>query len=100
MLNFEHVLTIGLTMAQQFEITAEDSKKARLPHDLLLINLIFNHILVFVACLTTTVLVDYIVIVPIASAILLVSIFIGAQRSKNNVLKGKTSWYVSGHWQL
>jgi hypothetical protein len=87
-------------MAQQFEITAEDSKKARLPHDLLLINLIFNHVLVFVACLTTTVLVDYIAIVPITSAILLISIFIGAQRAKNNVVKGKTSWYVSGHWQL
>jgi len=87
-------------MAQQFEITAEDSRKARVPHDILLINLIFNHILVFVACLTTTVLVDYIAIVPIISALLLISIFIAAQRAKAGARSGKTNWYVSGHWQL
>ena len=82
-------------MAQQFEITAEDSKNAKIPHDLLLINLIFNHVLVFVACLTTGVLIDYIAIVPITSALLLITIFIGAQRAKSNA-----SWYVNGHWQL
>ena len=87
-------------MAQQFEITPEDSKKARVPHDILLINLIFNHILVFVACLTATVLLDYIAIVPVTSALLLIAIFIGAQRAKANVKTCKTSWYVSGHWQL
>ncbi|MCK4918733.1 MAG: hypothetical protein KAS02_03035 [Candidatus Pacebacteria bacterium] len=82
-------------MAQQFEITAEDSKKAKIPHDLLLINLIFNHVLVFVACLTTGVLIDYIAIVPITSVLLLITIFIGAHRAKS-----KASWYVNGHWQL
>jgi len=87
-------------MAQQFEITVEDSKKARMPHDILLINLIFNHVLVFVACLTTTLLVDYIAIVPVISALSLITIFIVAQRAKNGVKSGTTSWYVSGHWQL
>ena len=82
-------------MAQQFEISSEDSKKAKVPHDLLLINLIFNHILVFVACLTTSVLLDYILIVPIVSALLLITVFIGARRAQS-----RSSWYVSGHWQL
>ena len=82
-------------MAEHFTISEDDAKKARLPHDILLINLIFNHILVFVACLTTTVLVEYIAVVPILSAVLLINIFIGARRAKS-----KHSWYVSGHWQL
>lgn len=87
-------------MAQQFEISADESKKAKIPHDLLLINLIFNHIFVFVACLTATVLFDYILIVPILSALLLVTVFIGAKRARLNVSQSNTSWYVSAHWQL
>lgn len=82
-------------MSQQYEITPEDAKKAKVPHDILLINLIFNHILVFVACLTTSVLLEYIFIVPIASIIALIYIFIGAKRAQL-----KANWYVSGHWQL
>lgn len=84
-----------MNMAQQFEITEADAKKAKVPHDILLINLIFNHILILVACLTTSVLIDYIAIVPIISAVLILSIFIGAQKAKSTA-----SWYVSGHWQL
>ncbi len=35
----------------QFEVTEEERKKAKIPHDLFLVNLINNHILIFVATL-------------------------------------------------
>jgi hypothetical protein len=87
-------------MAQQFAVSAEDGKKARIPHDILLVNLIFNHILVFVACLASTILLEYIFIVPILSVLLLSTIFIGAQRARVRLSNSGSGWYVSGHWQL
>jgi len=87
-------------MGQQFAISAEESKKARVPHDILLVNLIFNHILVFVACLASSALLDYIFIVPIASIVLLTIIFIGAHRARSRAIDSSGSWYVSAHWQL
>lgn len=82
-------------MSLRFEISAEDAKKAKIPHEIFLTNLIFNHILVFVAIISASSLAKYAVIVPVISMILIATIMIGAQRAKKNA-----SWYVSGHWQI
>ena len=82
-------------MTMQFNITEEESKKARLPHEIFLINLIFNHILVFVAILSASALTHYVVIVPILSVLCILFLIFGAKRAKT-----KASWYVNGHWQL
>ena len=85
----EHIMTM------QFTISEEESKKAKHPHDIFLLNLIFNHILIFVAILSASSLAQYVVIVPIISVMSMIYIFIGAARAKT-----KSSWYVNGHWQL
>lgn len=84
-----------ITMTMQFEISEQESKQARHPHDIFLLNLILNHILIFVAILSASSLAKYVVIVPILSVLSMVYIFIGAARAKN-----KATWYVNGHWQL
>ena len=82
-------------MAMQFEISEQDSKKAKIPHEIFLTNLIFNHILLFVTIISASSLAHYVVIVPIFSILSLIAIFIGARRART-----KASWYVSGHWQI
>jgi len=78
-----------------YDVSAEDLKKARVPHEIFLTNLIFNHVLVFVAILSASSLIQYIVIVPVFSFVSLAYLFWGAGRAKKNA-----SWYVSGHWQI
>ncbi|MCW8955261.1 MAG: hypothetical protein OQL09_00130, partial [Gammaproteobacteria bacterium] len=79
-------------MTLKFEISEQDSRKAKIPHEIFLTNLIFNHVLVFVAILSASSLTQYVVVVPIASILSLVYLFWGASRAKQNA-----SWYVSGH---
>ena len=78
-----------------YDISPEDLKKARVPHEVFLTNLIFNHVLVFVAILSASSLIQYIVIVPIFSFVSLAYLFWGARRAKKNA-----AWFVSGHWQI
>lgn len=82
-------------MSLQFTISEIEAKQAKIPHDIFLVNLIFNHILVFATILTASSLTQYIVVVPIFSILSTLYIFWGAQRAKN-----KYSWYVNGHWQV
>lgn len=79
----------------KYDISPEDIKKSRVPHEVFLTNLIFNHILMFVAIMSASSLTQYIVIIPIFSVVSLVYLFWGAQRAKKTA-----SWYVSGHWQI
>ncbi len=79
-----------------YDISPQDLKKARVPHEVFLTNLIFNHVLVFVALLSAgSPLIQYIMIVPIFSFVSMAYLFWGARRAKNNA-----PWYVSGHWQI
>ncbi|RDH86100.1 MAG: hypothetical protein DIZ80_01120 [endosymbiont of Galathealinum brachiosum] len=79
----------------KFDISPEDIKKARVPHEVFLTNLIFNHVLVFVAVMSASSLTHLIVVIPIFSVVSLVYLFWGAQRAKT-----RASWYVNGHWQI
>lgn len=82
-------------MPSTYAISESEIKQAKHPHDIFLLNLIFNHILVFASILSASSLAQYIVIVPIFSILSMLYIFIGAARAKN-----KYSWYVNGHWQV
>jgi len=79
----------------KFDISPEDIKKARVPHEVFLTNLIFNHVLVFVAIMSASSLTHFIVVIPIFSVVSLVYLFWGAQRAKT-----RASWYVNAHWQI
>ncbi len=80
----------------EYKITEAQSKKARLPHELFLINLITNHILLFVGMLG--IMKSYPVLALLTPAISVVAlgyILIRGYRELNN-----ESWFVMAHWQL
>lgn len=80
----------------QFDISDEEKKKAKLPHDLFLVNLIGNHILTFVATLgLATSWAWPMLIVPVVSfSILGTIIYKGIQFKKTG------PWFVMCHWQI
>ncbi len=80
----------------QFEISKEEKRKAKVPHEILLVNLIGNHILWFVASLG--IVNSYwqpLALVPIVSVSILAYIFWRGSRSKQT-----DSWYVRAHWEI
>jgi len=79
----------------QYNISLEDLKKARAPHEVFLTNLIANHVLLFVAIMSASSLTHFIIIIPILSIMSLLYLFLGAQRAKI-----RASWYVNAHWQI
>lgn len=82
-------------MNKQYDVSADDIKKSRVPHEILLTNLIFNHILIFAATLSASSLWKFVVMVPIGSALTLIYIFWAARRARH-----QASWFVNGHWQI
>lgn len=80
----------------KFQVTDEEKRLARHPHEILLVNLITNHILVFVGLLgIASSYPEYMIVVPIISAAILGYILYRAGQSR-----GRDSWYVFCHWQL
>lgn len=79
----------------QYQVSEEDIKGAKWPHDLFLINLIFNHILMFAAFLSASSLWQWVILVPAASLLILLYTLWRAKRA----LK-VDSWYVKCHWQV
>lgn len=79
----------------KFDVSPEEIKKARVPHEVFLTNLIFNHVLVFVAIMSASSLTHFIVVIPIFSVVSLIYLFWGAHRAKT-----RASWYVNAHWQI
>ena len=80
----------------EYQITEVQSKQARLPHELFLINLITNHILLFVGLLGLMKSYPLLALVtPGISAVVLGYLLIRGRKELNN-----DSWYVMVHWQL
>ena len=80
----------------EYQITEAQSKKARFPHELFLINLITNHILLFVGMLGLMKSYPLLALVtPGISAVVLSYLLIRGRKELNN-----ESWYVMVHWQL
>jgi uncharacterized membrane protein len=79
-----------------FDIPEEEKKKAKLPHDLFLVNLIGNHILAFVATLGMASSWAWpMLMVPILSMLILSFIIYRGRQSKKT-----DSWFVMCHWQI
>jgi len=79
----------------KYDVSPTDIKKARVPHEVFLTNLIFNHVLILVAVLSASSLLHLIIVIPIFSFVSLAYLFWGARRAKTHA-----SWYVNGHWQI
>ncbi len=79
-----------------YDVTAEEIQQARQPHELFLINLITNHILIFVATLGfASHNVEPVMIVPVISLGILSYTLWRAKRSLMS-----DTWYVMAHWQV
>lgn len=65
----------------KYVVTPEDIKKSRLPHEVFLTNLIFNHVLVFVAIMSASSLIEFIIFIPIFSFASLAYLFWGGTPS-------------------
>ncbi len=77
-------------------LSEEERKAARHPHEYFLINLITNHILVFVGLLGMAKQEPYLIlIVPAVSISILTYLVWRASRSA-----GRDGWFVFCHWQL
>ncbi len=81
----------------QFEVDEKQRKKAKVPHELLLINLIAVHILWFVAALgMAKSYIEPLLATPVMSASILLYILWRA----NKALKEDEEWFVKCHWQI
>ena len=84
-------------MHQHFNISPEEGKRAKWPHEIFLINLIFNHIFVF--CATVAVFGTFpllAALVPVVSFSIIGYILIRARQ----VAASDESWFVKAHWQI
>ncbi|MEN8180491.1 MAG: hypothetical protein ABFS39_17975 [Pseudomonadota bacterium] len=80
----------------KFELSDEVAHKAKIPHEVLLTNLIGNHILWFVASLgLANSYWQPLALVPVFSFVTLSYILWRAHRSKQ-----QDDWYVMCHWQI
>jgi formate hydrogenlyase subunit 3/multisubunit Na+/H+ antiporter MnhD subunit len=79
----------------RYAISEQDAKAAKWPHELFLINLIFNHVLLFVAFLSASSLQQLTLIVPVLSFVILGYLLWRGRKSLQ-----VDPWFVKCHWQL
>ena len=80
----------------KFDVPVQETKRAAHPHELLLVNLILNHVFFFVSTLGLSGPYPYLpLMVPIISISILAYIFWRAQR-----VKTCDPWFVNAHWQV
>ncbi len=80
----------------RFDIPEQERVQARHPHEIFLINLIVNHILLFVSLMGMATSYPYLLlIIPVTSVLILGYLLIRAKRSLTT-----DPWFVKCHWQL
>jgi len=80
----------------QFEISDQEAKRAKIPHEIFLVNLVGNHILWFIAALGVAR--SYwqpLALVPVFSVVTLVYILWRARWSRS-----RDPWFVMCHWDI
>lgn len=78
------------------EVSPQDTKRAGYPHELLLINLILNHVLIFIATMGLAGSYPLLpLVVPAISVSILAFIFYRAKRALTS-----DPAFVSAHWQI
>lgn len=84
-------------MHPSFNISPEEGRRAKWPHEIFLINLIFNHIFLF--CATVAVFGTFpwlTALVPLLSFSIIGYLLIRARQ----VAAGSESWFVKAHWRI
>ena len=84
-------------MHQQFDVSPEEAKRAKWPHEIFLINLVFNHILVFAS--TFGVFSTFplmVLIVPVTSFAITGYIILKGRQ----VAKSDETHFVKAHWKI
>lgn len=82
-------------MYQYFAIPPEETVRAKWPHEIFLINLVFNHILVFASTFGVYSTFPYMVlIVPITSFAITAYLLVQARQ----IAKSDETWFVKSHW--
>ncbi|MBI5891165.1 MAG: hypothetical protein HZB47_10880 [Nitrosomonadales bacterium] len=82
-------------MHQHFTIPHEETVRAKWPHEIFLINLVFNHILVFASTFGVFSTFPWMVlIVPVISFAITGYILIQARQ----IAKSDETWFVKSHW--
>lgn len=82
-------------MHQYFAVSPEETVRAKWPHEIFLINLVFNHILVFAS--TFGVFSTFplmVLIVPITSFVITGYLIIKSKQ----IAKSSETWFVKSHW--
>ncbi|MDD5057936.1 MAG: hypothetical protein PHQ60_08685 [Sideroxydans sp.] len=84
-------------MHQHFAVPHEESVRAKWPHEIFLINLVFNHILIFATTFGVYRTFPFLIlIVPITSFAIIGYIIIkGGQIAQSN-----ETWFVKSHWKI
>ncbi|ADE10662.1 hypothetical protein [Sideroxydans lithotrophicus] len=84
-------------MHQHFSVSPEETVRAKWPHEIFLINLVFNHILVFASTFGVfSTFPMMVLIVPVTSLVITGYIMIKARQIAN----GNETWFVKSHWVI
>jgi hypothetical protein len=84
-------------MHQQFSVSPAEAQRAKWPHEIFLINLIFNHI--FVLAVTISVVGTFPLLpalVPVISIAIIGYILVKSKQ----VSASNETWFVKAHWQI
>ncbi len=86
----------SVQLQTRFDVSADEIRRAKFPHEVFLVNLIFNHIFLFVASLSVVQTFPVLIFcVPLVSFCCMTYILLQARREMHG-----PSWYVRCHWQL
>ena len=84
-------------MHQQFKVSPSEAKRAKWPHEIFLINLIFNHIFVFVATVSVMNTFPFLpALVPVISLCIISYILIKSKM----ISTSNETMFVKAHWQI
>lgn len=84
-------------MYEHYEIGKEEMFRAKWPHEIFLINLVFNHILVFASTFGVySTFPLMVLVVPVTSFIITAYIILKARR----VARSDETWFVKSHWLI
>jgi hypothetical protein len=84
-------------MHQHFNISPEEAKRAKWPHEIFLINLIVNHVFVF---LTTVSVVGTFPLMPLLIPVISGCIISYIVFKSRQVANSDETWFVKSHWQI
>ena len=84
-------------MHQRFSISPEQARRAKWPHEIFLVNLIFNHI--FLLCATAAVA-GSIPLLPLLVPVISVAITCYIYFRARQIAENEASWFVVAHWQI